>query len=105
MEFYNRYQQFLIDGKQTMVPFVKLPSRSSDQRYIYKKNRSRLDKISLEKYGSPTFGWLIMLANPQYEGLETNITEDTILIIPYPLVAAIQDYKSALETHFFYYGR
>jgi hypothetical protein len=105
MEFYNRYKDFLIDGKQTMVPFVKLPARASDQRFIYKKGRSRLDKISLEKYGSPTFGWLILLANPSYMGLETNITEDTILIIPYPLAAAIQDYKSALETHFFYYGR
>lgn len=105
MEFYNRYQQFLIDGKQTMVPFVKLPSRSSDQRYIYKKNRSRLDKISLEKYGSPTFGWLIMLANPQYGGLETNINDNDVLTIPYPLVAALQDYKTALDTYFFYYGR
>lgn len=105
MEFYNRYQQFLIDGKQTMVPFVRLPSRPSDQRYIYKKNQSRLDKISFEKYGSESFVWLILLANPQYEGLESNIPSDTILVIPFPLVAAIQDYKSALDTHFFYYGR
>jgi hypothetical protein len=28
-----------------------------------------------------------------------------VLTIPYPLVAALQDYKSALDTHFFYYGR
>ena len=105
MQYYNRYRTFLVEGQQTTVPFVTLPQRTSDQKFIFKKNRSRLDKISNEKYGTPTFGWLIMLANPQYEGLETNITEDTILIIPYPLVAAIQDYKSALETHFFYYGR
>jgi len=27
------------------------------------------------------------------------------LNIPYPLVTSLQDYKSAVEAHFFYYGR
>lgn len=105
MEYYDRYGNFLINGNQTVVPFLNLPQRVTDQRYVYKKNRSRLDKISFEKYGSPYFGWLIMTANPNYGGLETNIPDGTILIIPFPLVAALQDYKSALDTHIFYYGR
>jgi hypothetical protein len=46
-----------------------------------------------------------MMANPLYGGLETNIPDGTILVIPFPLVAALQDYKSALDTHIFYYGR
>jgi hypothetical protein len=104
-QYYNRYDNFLINGKQTVVPFLTLPGRVSDQKYIYRSGQSRLDKISYEKYGTPYFGWLIQMANPQYGGLETDIPDGTILIIPFPLVAALQDYKSALDTHIFYYGR
>ena len=38
MQYYDRYGNFLINGKQTVVPFLSLPARSSDQRYIYRKN-------------------------------------------------------------------
>lgn len=105
MQYYNRYQNFLINGSQTVVPFLRLPQRATDQRYVYVKNKSRLDKISFEKYGAPYFGWLIMMANPNFGGLESNIPDGTIIVIPFPLVAALQDYKSALDTHIFYYGR
>ncbi len=88
-----------------MVPYVNIGRRPSDQKYVYKANQSRLDKISYEKYDSPFFGWLILLANPIYGGMETNIPDDTILIIPYPLLSALQDYKNAVDTHIFYYGR
>jgi len=104
-QYYNRYENFLINGRQTVVPFLQLPQRSSDQKYIYRRGRSRLDKISYEKYGTPYFGWLIQMANPLYGGLETDIPDGTILIVPFPLIAALQDYKSALDTHIFYYGR
>ena len=46
-----------------------------------------------------------MLANPSFGGQEWNISDGSILTIPYPLVASLQDYKNALENHFFYYGR
>jgi len=105
MDYYNRYDSFLLNGNQTVVPFLTLPQRSSDQKYIFRSNQSRLDKISYEKYGTPYFGWLIQMANPLYGGLESDIPDGTILIIPFPLVAALQDYKSALDTHIFYYGR
>jgi hypothetical protein len=104
-QYYNRYDNFLINGNQTVVPFLTLPQRVSDQKYIYRSGQSRLDKISYEKYGTPYFGWLIQMANPIYGGLESNIPDGTILIIPFPLIAALQDYKSALDTHIFYYGR
>ena len=68
-------------------------------------NQSRLDKVSYEKYGTPYFSWLILAANPLCGGLEQNIPDGAIIIIPFPLVAALQDYKSALDTHIFYYGR
>jgi hypothetical protein len=105
MQYYNRYQNFFVNGQQTVVPYVTLPTRPSDQKYIYRTNRSRLDKISFEKYGSPYFGWLILMANPEFGGMETNIPDGTILAIPYPLLGALLDYKNAVDTHIFYYGR
>ena len=103
--FYNRYNNFLINGNQTVVPYITLPSKTTDKRFIYKVNQTRLDKISQQYYNSPFFGWLIMVANPVYGGQEWNIPDGSILTIPYPLVTSLQDYKTALDNHFFYYGR
>jgi hypothetical protein len=105
MEYYNRYKDFLINGNQTIVPFVEIPSKGSDKRFIYRTGVSRLDKISMEFYNSPYFGWLILAANPRYGGLEDNIKDQSILAIPYPLNSSLQDYKTSLENYFFYYGR
>ena len=105
MQYYNRYQNFFVNGTQTVVPYVTLPSRTTDQRYVYRDNQTRLDKLSYEKYGSPYFGWLIMSANPNFGGQEWNISDGSILTIPFPLVASLQDYKNALDNHFLYYGR
>lgn len=103
--YYNRYNEFLINGEQTVVPFVKLPQKVTDKVYIYKVGKSRLDRVSQEFYNSPVFNWLILQANPEFGGLENNIYDGAILIIPFPLIPSLQDYKSALENHFFYYGR
>jgi len=105
MRYYNRYQDFFVNGQQTIVPFVKLPSKPTDKRFIYRNGVSRLDKISQQFYDTPYFGWIILIANPQFGGLENNIPDGTDLIIPFPLVNSLQDYKKALDTHFFYYGR
>ena len=105
IQTYNRYSTFLINGEQTVVPYVNLPTKSTDKKYIYKVGQSRLDKISQQYYNSPTFGWLIMSANSIYGGNEWNIPDGTILTIPFPLVASLQDYKNQLDNHFFYYGR
>jgi hypothetical protein len=48
---------------------------------------------------------LILQANPEYGGSEMNIPNNTTLKIPFPLTASLLDYKAALETHFFYYGK
>jgi len=105
MRYYNRYSNFLVNGEQTVVPFVKIPSKTTDKRYIYRTGKSRLDKISQEFYESPYFGWLILAANPKYGGLENNIPDNSLLFIPYPLTASLQDYNNALDNYFFYYGR
>jgi hypothetical protein len=103
--YYNRYSNFLINGEQTVVPYVNLPTKVSDRTYIYKVGMSRLDKVSQEFYGTPYFGWLILQANPQFGGLENFIFDGAILTIPFPLIPSLQDYKGAIENHFYYYGR
>lgn len=103
--YLNRYSDFLINGEQTVVPFVTLPQKVTDRTYIYKVGKSRLDRVSQEFYDSPFFNWLILQANPQFGGLENNIYDGAILIIPFPLIPSLQDYKSALDNYFYYYGR
>ena len=105
LQYLNRYDEFLINGEQTVVPFVTIPQKTTDKTYIYKVGRSRLDKISQDYYDTPFFGWIILQANPQYGGLENNIPDGAILIIPFPLLPSLQDYKAALNNHFYYYGR
>lgn len=104
-QYYNRYTLFQVNGQQTVVPFVPLNGKPSDKVYVYKVGVSRLDKVSQEYYGTPFFGWLILQANPQFGGLENSIFDGAVLSIPYPLVTSLQDYKTAVENHFFYYGR
>jgi len=103
--YYNRYTDFIINGENITVPFLKLPSKGSDKKVVYKAGRSRLDKISQQYYESPYFGWLILQANPSVGGLEWNIRDGQVLIVPYPLVASLQAYKKATDDYFFYYGK
>jgi len=104
-QYYNRYNNFVLNGEQTVVPYITLPSKTSDKRYIYKVGQSRLDILSQQYYGAPYFGWLILVANPMYGGLEWNIPDGSILTIPVPLIASLQEYKNSLDNHFLYYGR
>lgn len=103
--YYNRYTNFLINGQQTVVPYVTLPKKTSDKTYIYKVGRSRLDKVSQEFYNTPFFGWIILQSNPEFGGLENYIYDGAILTIPFPLIPSLQDYNGAIENHFYYYGR
>ena len=105
LQYYNRYNQFLINGEQNIVPYIQLTTKSSDRNYIYKVGQSRLDKISQQSYGTPYFGWLILSANPQYSGSEYSIPDGAVLTIPFPLISSLQDYKNSYENYFFYYGR
>jgi hypothetical protein len=105
LEYFNRYQNFLINGQQTVVPYVKVPIKTTDKKFIYKVGMSRLDKVSQQFYDSPFFGWLILASNPEFGGNEFSIPDGSVLTIPFPLLASLQDYNNALQTHFYYYGR
>lgn len=102
--YYNRYDEFLVDGQFKIVPGIEIPIKKTDKYIPYKKNKTRLDKVSQEKYGSPLFGWLIMLANPSAGGVEFEIPDNFLIRIPFPLISTLQDYKRAVELYKLYYG-
>ena len=33
-EYYNRYQSFTVNGEQTTLPFVTIPLKTTDKKYI-----------------------------------------------------------------------
>lgn len=103
-QYLNRYKFFINNSEYRILPFLELPVKPTDEVMIYKKNKSRLDKLSQEYYGTPYFSWLILQANPQFGGLEWEIPDNSLLRIPLPLLNTLQDYKQALETYTFYYG-
>jgi hypothetical protein len=102
--YYNRYQDFTTDGQFKIVPGINLPIKTTDKYVVYKKNKTRLDKISDETYGTPLFGWLILIANPSAGSLEFQIPDNYILRIPNPLISSLQDYKRDVELYKLYYG-
>ena len=104
-QYYDRYQFFENDGNFQIVPGIELPIKTSDKYVQYKKGKDRLDKISQEYYGSPTFGWLIMVANPTITGMEFEIPDNFYLRIPFPLVTSLQDYKRGVDLYNLYYGQ
>jgi hypothetical protein len=103
-EYYDRYQKFKVNGKYKPLPFIKLDPKPSDKSVVYRSQFSRLDKLSQSYYGNPYHGWLILLANPQYGGVEENIPDDEIIIIPFPFRDSLQQYIDKVEEYKTLYG-
>jgi hypothetical protein len=103
-QYFNRYEYFDVDGESKIVPGIELPIKGTDKFTQYKKSKHRLDKLSQEYYGTPLFGWLIMMANPTLGSLEFEIPDNSIIRIPFPLINSLQDYKKNVELYRLYYG-
>jgi hypothetical protein len=102
-EYFDRYQSFKFDGKYLPLPYIAIPPKSSDKSVVYESQFSRLDKLSQKYYNNPYHGWLIMLANPQYGGVEENIPDGEIIRIPFPFRDSIQQYIDETEKYINYY--
>lgn len=102
--YYDRYGNFRINGDMKPVPGITIPYNSSDKNAIYRQGQTRLDKLSNTYYNNPYSGWLIMLANPEYGGLEFNIPDMTSLRIPFPFDSAITRYNTQILNHKLLYG-
>lgn len=103
-QYYDRYNQFKVNGTYKPLPFIKIKSKSTDKQVEYLVDRDRLDKLSQEYYGSPYYGWLILLANPQFGGLEFNIVDQSIIVIPYPFDESLQQYINEVNNYKKFYG-
>jgi hypothetical protein len=102
--YFDRYQFFIEDGNFRIVPGIEIPPKGTDKVLQYKKGKTRLDKISQDFYGTPVFGWLILLANPSAGSIEFEIPDNYVLRIPFPLISSLQDYKRGVELYSLYYG-
>ena len=74
--FNLNFKKFLDQGKQGEINFN-----------FYEKN----NHIGNERYAKANF--------------TSYVTDNTSLKIPFPLLSTLLDYKTALQTHFYYYGK
>jgi hypothetical protein len=103
-QYADRYSQFRVNGNILPVFGIEIPSSSSDKTIVYRRGQTRLDNISNEYYNNPYSGWLIMLANPQFGGLEFTIPDMTVLRVPFPYDSAIGRYITEIKNHKILYG-
>lgn len=93
----NRYK-FLESSDNSgskVMPPVTIKKRSTDIYRVYNSDKNRLDRISAEVYGDDTYGWLILLANPEY-AMEFDIPKNKVLRIPVPLNEVITDVEGQI---------
>jgi len=81
---YSRYKIFTVNNQILSIPSIKISNRDTDKYIQYDINSSRLDRVSASAYGDDTYGWLILLANPEYY-FEFDIPYGTVLRVPFPL--------------------
>tara|TARA_Y100000310_G_scaffold214604_1_gene215502 strand:- start:320 stop:649 length:330 start_codon:yes stop_codon:yes gene_type:complete len=98
-EYYDRYQSFKVNGKYKPLPFIKIEPKNSDKAIVYHSQRTRMDKLSQQYYNNPYHGWLILLANPQYGGVEENIPDNEIIRIPFPFRESLQQYITGVNSY------
>lgn len=97
-KYFNRYGQFKNGDDMFNIPFIKLSNKPTDITVLYNQTK-RLDVISQKYYGSPFYGWLIMMANPEYGGLEFEIPNNSIIRIPFPLMDTLKEYQNKLDKY------
>ncbi len=103
--YFDRYFSFRINGSVKPIPGIKIPEKETDKKIVYKKNKTRLDILSQQYYGNPYHGFLIMLRNPQFGGLEFDIPDGEVIIIPFPFKATLQQYEDEVSKHITLYGK
>ena len=93
-QYFDRYSKFKNNGEIKPIPGLKIESSNTDKSIVYTLGQTRLDIVSQTYYNNPYHGYLIMLANPQYGGLEFNIPDGSILTIPFPLNKSLEQYQN-----------
>ncbi len=81
-------------GTEIMPP-IKINERNTDVFRVYNSDKTRLDRISAEIYEDDTYGWLILMANPEYF-IEFDIPKETVLRVPLPLREVLSEVEGKL---------
>ncbi len=103
-DYYDRYQNFRANGKYKSLPFIPIVEKPSDKKVTWKGERDRMDELSNVYYGNPFHGYLIMLANPKFGGVEDAIPDGEVIRIPFPFRDTLQQYINEVEKYNFLYG-
>tara|TARA_Y100000389_G_C17453922_1_gene516728 strand:- start:1372 stop:1683 length:312 start_codon:yes stop_codon:yes gene_type:complete len=78
-----------------IMPPIKIKDRNTDVFRLYNSDKTRLDRISAEVYEDDGYGWLILMANPEYF-MEFDIPKETVLRIPLPLREVLTEVEGKL---------
>lgn len=93
---YDRYQLVRkSDGTLDQLPYVTLPSSPADKYVEWNSRFSRMDKLSLQYYGTPFYDWIILWANPEFIS-EFDIPDGTTIRIPFPISRVISTYQEEI---------
>jgi hypothetical protein len=103
-QYLDRYDRFRSDDNFNPVPGIPIPEKNTDKYLTYKVGSTRFDILSQKYYNSPYYGWLIMLANPEFGGMEFNIPNNKTIRVPFPLKTSVNDYLSEVDKYFRLYG-
>jgi len=99
---YIDYDRYAIlknsDGTTQSMPFVVLPTNSSDKYEYWNSSNSRLDNLSQKYYGNPFYDFIILYGNAFYL-TEFDIPDQALIRIPFPLNKAISDYEAILTAY------
>lgn len=99
MLYINRYKNFINENEIKMIPHLKIREAATDKVVVFERGHTRMDILSQTYYGSPFFGFLIRLANPQYQGMEFDIPNGSLVRIPFPLSSAIELYNEEVKRY------
>lgn len=99
MLYLNRYKNFVNNNEMKLVPQIEIPKMTTDKVVVFERGKTRFDILSQTYYGSPFFGFLIRSSNTQYQGLEFDIPNGSLIRIPFPLNSAIELYNEAIRKH------
>jgi len=93
----NRYSYLVFNGNMQNMPRINISIRDTDKKVTYNSALTRLDRISGAIYGDDTYGWLILLANPEYS-MEFDIPKNSVIRVPFPLKDVEAEFVSKLIT-------
>lgn len=87
---FDIYKYLFNNGQVIDMPAIKIKSRATDKFIEYNSKTTRVDRISNDVYGNPTYWRVIMWANPEYY-VEYDIPDNTALRVPLPLDDVVQE--------------